>query len=219
VAHVISVNLAVPRHSPATDPGITGIDKRPAPGPVQVTAPGPRGSGRTGLTGDRVFDTPHHGGDDKAVYAYAREDLDAWQAELGRPLDGGVFGENLTTSGLDVTGALIGERWRVGADVVLEVAIPRIPCRTFAHWMDERGWIKRFTEWARPGAYLRVVAPGAISAGDPVDVVRRPAHDVTIGVVFRALTLEPDLLPRLLTADALPDEVHEKVRRRASPAA
>jgi MOSC domain-containing protein YiiM len=219
VAHVISVNLAVPRHSPATDPGITGIDKRPATGPVHVAAPGPKGTGRTGLAGDRVFDTPHHGGDDQAVYAYAREDLDAWQAELGRPLDGGVFGENLTTAGLDVTGARIGERWQVGADVVLEVAKARIPCRTFAHWMDEQGWIRRFTDWARPGAYLRVIAPGAISAGDPVRVVSRPDHDVTIGVLFRALTREPDLLPRLLAADALPADIVERVRRRIEPAA
>lgn len=219
MAHVISVNLAVPRHSPATDPGITGIDKRPATGPVQVAAPGPKGSGRTGLAGDRVFDLPHHGGDDQAVYAYAREDLDAWQAELGRPLNGGVFGENLTTSGLDVTGALVGERWRVGADVLLEVTLPRIPCRTFAHWMDERGWIKRFTEWARPGAYLRVVAPGEISAGDPVGVESRPDHDVTVGVVFRALTTEPELLPRLLAAETLPEAVREKVLRRITPAA
>src|SRR4029079_7968012 len=98
-------------------------------------APGPRGSGLTGLAGDRVFGVDVHGGDDQAVYAYAREDLDAWQAELGRELPAGVFGENVTTSGVDITGALIGERWRVGDTVVLEVSRPRIPCETFADWM------------------------------------------------------------------------------------
>jgi MOSC domain-containing protein YiiM len=217
MAVLLSVNLGVPRSSPATRIGVTGIDKRPADGPVAVRAPGPRGSGLgSGLVGDRILDGGHHGGDHQAVYAYAREDLDEWGAALGRALTGGVFGENLTTRGLDVTGALIGERWRVGGAVVLEVTVPRIPCNTFAHWMDERGWIKRFTERAAPGAYLRVVQPGEIRAGDPVEVIDRPDHDVTIGMTFRALTLEPELLPRLLAAEALPEEAKAKARRRVA---
>jgi MOSC domain-containing protein YiiM len=106
-----------------------------------------------------------------------------------------------------VTGALIGEHWQVGDRVVLEVSLPRIPCRTFAGWLGERGWVKTFTQRAVPGAYLRVVAPGTVRAGDPVTVAHRPDHDVTIGMVFRALTTEPELLARLLAADALPDGV------------
>ena len=90
----------------------------------------------------------NHGGPDQAVYAYAREDLDL-EAELGRPLENGVFGENLTTEGLDVNGALIGERWRIGPDVILEVSRPRIPCGTFQGWMAQGDWIKRFTQVAR----------------------------------------------------------------------
>ncbi|MDQ7906352.1 MOSC domain-containing protein [Phytohabitans sp. ZYX-F-186] len=219
MAVLLSVNLGVPRSSPATRIGVTGIDKRPAGGPVEVRAPGPKGSGLgSGLVGDRILDGGHHGGDLQAVYAYAREDLDAWGVELGRELPGGVFGENLTTSGLDVTGARIGERWRVGADVVLEVTVPRTPCKTFAHWMAERGWIGRFTERAAPGAYLRVVAPGRIRAGDPIEVVERPDHDVTIGLTFRALGREPELLPRLLAAGTLPEEIRAKVRRRLAGA-
>jgi MOSC domain-containing protein YiiM len=218
VAELISLNLAVPRANPAKTVGTTGIDKRPVPGPVQVRAPGPKGTGLgSGLVGDRIFDTASHGGDDQAVYAYAREDLDGWAEELGRPLADGVFGENLTTSGLDVTGALIGERWRIGGDVVLEVAVPRIPCNTFALWMAERGWIKRFMAAACPGAYLRVVEPGEIRAGDPIVVLDRPGHDVTIGLTFRALTREPELLPRLLAADALPADVRELTGRRTAP--
>jgi MOSC domain-containing protein YiiM len=219
VAVLLSVNLGVPRSSPATRIGVTGIDKRPADGPVEVRAPGPRGSGLgSGLVGDRIFDGGHHGGDDQAVYAYAREDLDEWSATLGRELAGGVFGENLTTRGLDVTGALIGERWRVGPEVLLEVSVPRIPCKTFAHWMDERRWIRRFTERALPGAYLRVLRAGHIRAGDPVEVVGRPGHEVTIGLAFRALTREPELLPRLLAAGALPEKILAKARRRVTAA-
>jgi MOSC domain-containing protein YiiM len=220
MAQVLSVNLAVPRSNPAKEVGITGIDKRPADGPVTVRPPGPGGSG---LDGDKIYDIANHGGADQAVYAYAREDLDAWGDELGQYLPGGAFGENLTTSGLDVTGALIGERWRIGPDVLLEVAVPRIPCGTFAHWMAslgaaaERGWQKRFTQRAVPGAYLRVVTGGQIRAGDPVEVTARPDHDVTIGITFRALTREAALLPRLRDIEALPDGVRELATRRTVP--
>ena len=91
---------------------MTGIDKQPVPGPVRVAAPGPKGIGGSGLAGDAVCHKRHHGGDDQAVYAVAREDLDDWERELGRTLPAGSFGENLTTQGVDVSGALIGERWR-----------------------------------------------------------------------------------------------------------
>jgi MOSC domain-containing protein YiiM len=214
MAFLVSVNIGRSRQNPWKDVGLTGIDKRPVTGPVAVAAPGPKGTGAVGLAGDRVYDVAHHGGDDQAVYAYAREDLDEWAAELGRDLPDGTFGENLTTSGIDVNGALIGERWRVGDQVVLEVAGPRIPCGTFQGWMEQRGWIKRFTQRALPGAYLRVVEPGEITTGDTITVVDRPAHDVTVAVTFRAFTTEPELLPRLRAADALPDEEKELIRRR-----
>lgn len=172
-----------------------------------MCAPGPKGVGGSGLAGDAVADRHHHGGADQAVYAYAREDLDAWEGELGRALGNGAFGENLTVGGLDVTGARIGERWRVGRDVVLEVADPRIPCRTFAAWLGERGWERRFTLRGAPGAYLRVVEEGEVRAGDAIVVCESPPHDVTISLMFRALTREPRLLPALLAAgDALPRE-------------
>ncbi|HWG02823.1 MAG TPA: MOSC domain-containing protein [Trebonia sp.] len=215
---LLSVNVGRPRANPRKSVSLTGIDKRPVDGPVAVTAPGPKGTGAVGLAGDRVYDVAHHGGSDQAVYAYAREDLDGWAAELGRYLSNGVFGENLTTAGLDVNGALIGERWRVGPDVVLEVSCPRIPCATFQGWLDRAGWIKRFTDAALPGAYLRVIEPGDIRAADPVEIVSRPGHDVTVALVFRALTREPELLPRILAADALPEEDKETTRGRVDRA-
>jgi MOSC domain-containing protein YiiM len=215
--NLLSVNVAHPRPSPWAEIKLTGIDKRPVDGPVMVTPARARGTGIVGLAGDRVCDVRNHGGPDQAVYAYAREDLDLWEAELDRPLPNGVFGENLTTAGVDVNGALIGERWRVGPDVILEVSRPRIPCGTFQGWLGQAGWIKRFTQAARSGAYLRVIEPGEIRAGDPVHIVQRPEHDVTIAVCFRALTLEPDLLPRLLTADALPADLSQLARKRARP--
>jgi MOSC domain-containing protein YiiM len=213
---LLSVNVGRPRPNPWKGLSATGIDKRPVDGLVAVIAPGPKGTGMVGLAGDRVYDVKHHGGSDQAVYAYAREDLDWWEAELGRPLANGIFGENLTTAGLDVNGALIGERWRIGPDVVLEVSRPRLPCATFQGWLEREGWIKRFTRAALPGAFLRVIEPGDICAADPVQIVHRPGHDVTVALAFRAMTREPELLPRLLAADALPEETKELARRRTT---
>ncbi|MFG2511530.1 MOSC domain-containing protein [Streptomyces sp. NPDC048584] len=197
---LLSVNLGRPEAVPYTDQpdGVTGIDKRPAEGPVRVAAPGPNGA--SGLAGDAVCETRHHGGDDQAVYAMAREDLDAWERTLGRPLTNGMFGENLTTEGIDVSGALIGEHWAVGPEVVLEVTSGRIPCRTFQGHLGEKGWVKRFTERGAPGAYFRVVRPGEIRAGDTVRIVHRPDHEVTVALQFRAVTTERALLPQLLAA-------------------
>ncbi len=183
----------------------TAIDKRPVRRRVPV--------GELGLAGDEQADTKYHGGPDKAVYAFAREDLDTWQAALQRPMRNGFFGENLTTAGLDVSGCLVGERWRVGS-ALLEVCSVRIPCRVFAAWLEEAGWVRRFTAEGRPGAYLRVLQPGEVAAGDPVEVVHRPAHEVTVAVVFRALTTRPDLLPRLLDVPALEEDVVHRARRR-----
>ena len=184
---------------------VTGIDKRPVTEPVLVREPGPRGVGGSGVVGDPICDLRHHGGSDQAVYAYARDDLDFWERELGRALRCGAFGENLTTADLDVTRALIGERWHIGDTCVLQVTSPRIPCRTFAGWLAEQRWVRRFTEQGRPGAYLRVITPGQVRAGDVIRVGTRPAHHVSIGFMFRALTTEKHLFPQLAAAvDALP---------------
>ncbi|OKI03453.1 sulfurase [Streptomyces sp. CB02923] len=208
---LLSVNVGRPRpmeYRGAT--GSTGIGKQPVDGPVAVSPPGPKGVAGSGLAGDAVVNLQHHGGDDQAVYAYAREDLDVWEKELGRELPAGMFGENLTTRGVDVTHARIGERWRVGSRLLLEVTSARIPCMTFQGRLGEPGWIKRFTQAGVPGAYLRVVEPGEIRAGDPITVEHRPDHDVTIALAFRGMTTRREMLPRLLEAgEALHPELRE----------
>lgn len=216
-SRILSVNVAIPERSTAKHVGITGINKQPVSHPVQVRAPGPKTTGlHSGLVGDQIFDVEHHGGDDQAVYAYAREDYDWWQEQLGRELPGGLFGENLTTAGVDVNGSVIGEKWRIGAELILEPTFGRIPCATFQAKMREPRWVKRFARENRPGAYLRVVAPGAVRAGDPVQVVDRPAHGITIGYAFRAWMSEPELLPELLKVDGLPVELRADIERRLS---
>jgi MOSC domain-containing protein YiiM len=219
MASVLSVNVGQAQRTEHSSVGVTGIDKQPVEDPVDVRAPGSKRDGLgSGVVGDVICDRRHHGGDDQAVYAYAREDLDVWAAALGRPLANGCFGENLTTAQLDVTEALIGERWRVGHALVLEVSCPRIPCRTFAGWLGEHGWIRSFIRAVRPGAYLRVIAPGQVQRRDAIAVLRRPEHGITIGLVFRALTREPLLLEQVLAADALPHHDQPAARRRLGQA-
>ena len=214
--HLASVNVGRPQPNPYKQNLDTGIGKAPVSGPVEVRAPGPKQRGLgSGLVGDFIGDGKHHGGDGQAVYAFQREDLDAWEERLGRDLPNGSFGENLTTTGIDVNDARVGEVWRVGDAVELKVTSPRIPCATFRGWMGERGWARMFTESGRPGVYLSVVTPGFIAPGDPVQVVHRPDHEVSASLVFRATLRERDLLPQLLAAgDDLEPEIAQLARER-----
>ena len=190
---VVAVNLAVVRTDPFTrvKSGRSGIDKRPVDRPVWLDV--------DGVVGDTVCDTANHGGPGQAVYAYAREDLDFWTDQLQRAVEPGNVGENLTLAGVDCSHAVVGERWRVG-DAVLRVTGPRIPCRVFAGFLDVPDLIKRFFAAGRPGAYLSVERPGAVSAGDPVTVSDRLAHGVTTAEVMAAFVGHRELLPRIAEA-------------------
>jgi MOSC domain-containing protein YiiM len=213
-AYVRSLNAATPGHNPAAPSRATGIAKVPVEA-ARVRAPGPKHGGLgSGLVGDFVGDSRHHGGDHQAVYAYAREELDAWQDRLGRDLADGAFGENLTTSGLDVDGALIGERWRVGEEVVLEVCGPRIPCQTFQARMGVRGWVRRFTEVGNTGAYLSVLSPGTLRRGDAVEVVERPDHGIGVRLAFRAFSGDLAAAEQVLGARVLVEVEHDELARR-----
>ena len=203
---VLSVNTGRIVAQPYTSAAGTAIDKRPARA-IDVRDPGPKHGGLgSGVVGDEIGDHRHHGGRLQAVYAYPREDQLWWAERIGRPIAAGDFGENLTTEGVEATHALVGELWRIGA-VVLRVEVPRIPCRTFAGHMGEPQWVRRFTEAGRTGAYLSVVAPGRIGAGEEV-VVDRPDHDIDLLITFRALTGDLDAARRVIAARALDDEVH-----------
>lgn len=185
---VESVNIGTAVDVPWGQLKHSAIDKRPTREPVHIHA--------LGVEGDQIADLKHHGGIDQAVYAFAGEELDWWSTELGRELGPGQFGENLTTRGIDVDGARIGDRWRIGT-VLLEVASVRIPCSVFQGFLGELRWVKRFTQRARPGAYLRVVEEGVLRAGDTIIPTEIRDHDLTVSHTFRALTTERELLPTL----------------------
>ncbi|GAP57106.1 MOSC domain-containing protein [Arthrobacter sp. 92] len=192
--------------------GVTAIDKRAVDGPVRVH--------KLGLRGDVQASRIHHGGEDQALYAYSQEDADYWAAELQRALPPGIFGENLRVAGIETTNAVIGERWKIGLDVEVEVTSPRIPCATFQRRMGEAGWVKRFADAGRVGTYLRVTRTGTIQSGDHIHRIFVPTHGVTIGKWFRDPTLAD--MEALRDADAdgeirLQPEYHdefEKLQRR-----
>jgi MOSC domain-containing protein YiiM len=219
VPSVDSVNVGRARPNPYKHVQSTGIEKVPQQGPVSVRSPGSKEGGEgSGLVGDYVGDRRNHGGDRQAVYAFQREDLDTWAQALRRPFGNGSFGENVTTRGIDVNDARIGEQWRLGAEVVLQVTGPRIPCSTFRGWMGVKNWLKIFSAQARPGAYLAVVSPGQIRAGDLIEVISTPDHDVSVSDVFRALILDHARLPGLVSAgDDLGPEILAAARAKASP--
>jgi len=192
-ARVISVNVGRGRDADwAGKLGRTAIDKRPVTGQIEV--------GLLGLAGDEQSDTENHGGREQAVYVYAREDMDWWVERLSRELPNGGFGENITTAGLDVTGALIGEVWQLGTAVV-QVTSPRIPCVVFTNWLDQPRWVKRFADARRPGAYLRVLQEGRAGAGDGIEVLSRPQERVTIAESMTAFYGDADLMRRLLRVE------------------
>jgi MOSC domain-containing protein YiiM len=216
MAQVLSVNVGSAQSIAGGKGKPTGIGKVPVAS-VEVRDPGPkRGGLGSGVVGDFLGDRDHHGGSGQAVYAFAREELDAWGVELGRELPDGTFGENLTTSGLDVDAALVGERWAVGDSVVLAVTGPRVPCRTFAARMQEPHWVRRFAERGRSGAYLAVEVPGTVRAGDGIRLLSRPDHDVDVPTTLRAFLGDVAAARRVIAAGLYEGADRKQLERTAA---
>jgi len=192
---LVSVNVGRPRTIDWQSATVTsGIWKHPINGRVAVQG--------VNLTGDDQADRRAHGGPDKAVYAYAVSDYRFWELELGIAHEPGLFGENLTIDGLDVSGALIGERWLIGS-AIFEVSQPRVPCYKLGIRLEDPAFPRRFAPAGRPGAYLRIVREGSVAAGDQVSVIHRPDHEVTVAFVARAYHVDRSLVPRLLEVPEL----------------
>jgi MOSC domain-containing protein YiiM len=196
---LVSVNVGTPKLVETGRRQVaTAIWKTPVEGRVRVAG--------VNLAGDDQADRTVHGGPDKAVYAYALEDTAYWEAELGRALGPGAFGENLSTEGLEVSNAVLGERWAIGT-TLLEVCQTRLPCFKLGLKMGDPHFVKTFGAASRPGAYLRILEEGELGAGDAIEVVHRPAHGVTSALMADAVLRDHALLPRLLEAgeDLMPE--------------
>jgi MOSC domain-containing protein YiiM len=206
---LLSVNVGRPQQVSVRKgrPVMSAIGKAPVSGRVRVHG--------VNLDGDDQADRRVYGGPDKAVYAYAREDELWWAARLNREIPPGMFGENLTVEGLDVSGAVIGERWKIG-DVELEVCQPRFPCFKLGLRFGDPQMVKLFAQAGRPGAYLRILAEGEIGAGDEVDITDRPSHQITVAQVANAVMLDESGLEAAAAAPALPESLASWMLERAA---
>jgi MOSC domain-containing protein YiiM len=206
MARVVSVNVGQPRQISVRRgrPFMSAIFKDPVEGRVRATG--------VNLEGDRQADLTVHGGADKAVYVYAREDIAWWSQALGRDEVGpGWFGENLTTEGVDVTGTVVGERWRIG-EAEFQVSQPRLPCSKLGIRFGDGRMVKAFARASRPGAYLRIVREGSVGAGDEIELLHRPEHGVTVELVSRAFLLDPALQPQAAMAPELAASLADELR-------
>jgi len=201
-ARVLSINITSVVHQGewTGSEGRTGIDKRSVDGPIEFK--------NNGVVGDRIIDTNVHGGYDQAVYAYAIEDAKWWEKEINEEIPAGRFGENLTTEGIDVNAALVGEQWKIGS-VILEVSQPRIPCRVFAGFWKRATLIKDFTQAGRPGAYLRIIQEGTAKAGDAIEVICKPDHAISISDLFSAKSGERSKINEIKVVPQLSTEFKE----------
>jgi MOSC domain-containing protein YiiM len=208
-ARVLSINITSIVHEGewTGSEGRTGIDKRSVSGPIEFK--------NNGVAGDRIIDTKVHGGYDQAVYAYASEDAQWWEKEINEVIPAGRFGENLTTEGIDVNAALVGEKWKIGS-VILEVSQPRIPCRVFAGFWNRATLIKEFTQAGRPGTYLRIIQEGSAQAGDAIEVIYKPEHSIRISDLFAAKSGERSKINEIKVVPQLSTEFKEWSEKIAS---
>jgi MOSC domain-containing protein YiiM len=205
IGEVVSVNVGLPRTVSWHGRNVTtAIWKQPVRGRRPL-----RG---INVDGDDQADRRVHGGPTKAVYVYGLEDYTWWAGVLGTSLDPGTFGENLTVSGVDLADRVIGERWKIGTAVV-RVTEPRIPCFKLGMRMGDAGFVDRFAAAARPGSYLAIADEGDVGAGDAIELLDRPEHDVTIGIVERAYHGDRELRHRLVELPELSDAWREWAAR------
>ena len=195
IANIVSINVGTPRNFEYKGrTAKSAIWKSPVEGRVMAKG--------INLTGDDQADRQAHGGFDKAVYAYALEDKAWWEQEIGRSLENGEFGENLTTKGIEVNDAVVGERWAIGS-TVLEVSEPRIPCWRLGVRMKDKTFPKKFTQALRPGPYLRIIEEGDMGIDDEINVVEKPSHGLTVRDVFRIYTKDRAEVSRIAEAEKI----------------
>ena len=199
---LVGVNLGTER---VVGNSVSGIYKSGTEEPIYVE--------RLGLVGDVVSDTRHHGGADQAVYVYGGEDYKWWQEEISAVLDPGTFGDNLTISNLTCRNVYIGDRFRIGNNVVLEATAPRIPCATLAARMGEKQFPVKFRSAERPGFYCRVLKTGTVVAGDDVERIEyEQSPKFSVVEIFRLYYVPSPSIELLQQVLQLPVAIRERKR-------
>jgi MOSC domain-containing protein YiiM len=194
---VISLNVGRPREvATPRGPVLTAIWKAPIEGRVALR--------RFNIAGDQQADLRVHGGEQKAVYLYPSEHYAFWRRELpGMEMTPGMFGENLTTEGIDEGEVQIGDRFRVGS-AVLQVSQPRMPCFKLQLRFGRPDMVKRFWLSGRSGIYFSIVEEGELAAGDEMVPVSRMEKGISVGELVK-LYRDPEPDPaRIQVALAAP---------------
>lgn len=201
---IVSINIAVPTNIQFNNENVsTGIYKQPVTGPVAINS--------TGIEGDSIIDTAVHGGLDQAVYLYHQEDYDWWSEQLGKSVEPGAFGENLTIAGAKDIDWVIGDRINING-VELEITAPRVPCFKLGVKMGDSKIVKQFVQAVRPGAYVRVITPGTVAIGDELRVTKTEQDYATVKDVFKEWHSKKKSLETIKKALASPiGRVHKAV--------
>ena len=207
---LLSINVGLPRELDWRGKTVrTSIFKTSVSGRIRVT--------KLNLDGDRQSDLSVHGGIDKAVYAYPSEHYAFWQKQFPEmDLPWGIFGENFTTDGLLEDTLYIGDRLKIGSAFFL-VTQPRMPCFKLGIRFGRADMVKRFQHSRRTGFYLAVLQEGEVMAGDPIEVIDRDEHSITVADVVNLYATDAtnqDLLNRVSALPALPESWRNYFRKR-----
>ncbi|MEC3907298.1 MOSC domain-containing protein [Tamlana sp. 2201CG12-4] len=205
--HIISTNTAKPTIFTYNGQEVTtGIYKMPTDSPIFL--------GKKGVKDDEVTDKKVHGGEFKACYLFSMEQYSYW-----KPLypnlkwNWGMFGENLTISGLDETQICIGDIYKVG-ETLIQITQPREPCFKFGAKFGDMGALKRFIDHGLSGTYVRILEEGLVKAGDIFELKHRKENSLTTAKLFKLIfskNKDPELIKRAINNDALPQRKRDKL--------
>jgi MOSC domain-containing protein YiiM len=196
LSHIVSLNVGTPKEVPVrAGTVLTSIFKAPVEGRRAVR--------RHNIAGDEQADLTVHGGAFKAVYCYPEEHYSFWSAQLpATEFIPGMFGENLTTTGLLEEEVYIGDRFRIGS-AVLQVTQPRMPCYKLGIRFNRADMVKRFWQAGRPGIYFSILEEGDVAAGDSIQRVVSDPGGITVADVvalYAGTKTDAKLLQRALNA-------------------
>ncbi|MEL0456879.1 MOSC domain-containing protein [Flavobacteriaceae bacterium SZ-1-7] len=184
---------------------VTGIYKTPTNAPIFL--------GKSDVKDDEVTDRKYHGGEFKACYLFSEDYYGYWKNLYPNlKWNWGMFGENLTVSGLDETKIFVGDIYKVG-EAKIQITQPREPCFKLGAKFGNQNILKKFIAHGHPGTYIRVLEEGYVKPGDTFTLVERPENSLTTAQLYHlifAKTKDKDLLNRATKNNALPERARKE---------